>query len=77
MTITRLFCAGATLLLLAGGANAQSGSAPGMHAHPYGKAVTTRPVKKPRVSAQAKDPSNAYWNDPSRQGFPSWSRDGR
>ena len=70
MKITTLFCAGA-MVLLAGGAEAQSGSASGMYADPHAKAGA-RQVKKPRAQARPKDPYAAYWNDPSRREFPSW-----
>ncbi len=30
-----------------------------------------------RQAQPPQDPSRAYWNDPSRQGFPSYSRDVR
>ena len=62
---TTLLLAGAFALLLAGGAAARD-TAKGVHAD---KTKTVRAVRKPTT---LKDPYANYWNDPSRQGFPSW-----
>ena len=72
MKITTLVCAG-VIPLLVGSAQAQYGNAPGTYAYPHGK-MNTRQVKKPRAQRPAppRDPSAAYWKDPSRYEFPSW-----
>ena len=61
MKITTLLCAGACLLLLAGGANAHQTGKP--HKHRTHKAQVAKPV-------QSKDPYAKYWDDPGRAAPP-------
>jgi hypothetical protein len=67
---TRLLCASALILVSAAAADAKS--RPGLHAHAPHARVSHRAVRV----APPKDPYADYWNDPSRQGFPSWGLTG-
>jgi hypothetical protein len=42
---------------------------PGLHARHQARIIRSPARLRP---AQPKDPYADYWNDPSRQGFPSW-----
>jgi hypothetical protein len=42
---------------------------PGLHAKHHARIIHSPARLRP---AQPKDPYADYWNDPSRQGFPSW-----
>ena len=61
MTIPTLLCAGACILLLAGGTAAHETGKP--HKHRTQKVQTVQP-------AQPKDPYAKYWNDPGRAAPP-------
>jgi hypothetical protein len=61
-----LFAAATLVLMPAAGAKSNKHK-PGLHAHAH-HARTAHRV----VPAAPKDPYADYWNDPSRQGFPSW-----
>ena len=57
-------------------ASADAGPKPGVHAKHHGR-HQARIVHSPaRLRPAPKDPYADYWNDPSRQGFPSWGLTG-
>jgi hypothetical protein len=54
-------------------APADAKSKPGLHAKHHARIVHGPARLRP---APPKDPYADYWNDPSRQGFPSWGLTG-
>jgi hypothetical protein len=54
-------------------APADAKSKSGIHAKHHARVVHSPARLRP---AQPKDPYADYWNDPSRQGFPSWGLTG-
>jgi hypothetical protein len=72
----------ATVLLLAtsmafAAAPADAKPKPGLHAKHHAKHRAQIVHSPARLRpAQPKDPYADYWNDPSRQGFPSWGLTG-
>jgi hypothetical protein len=54
-------------------APADAGPKSALHAKPHARIVHSAARLRP---AQPKDPYADYWNDPSRQGFPSWGLTG-
>ena len=70
MKFASLLCAAALVLTTTAIADAASAKT-GAKAHKHRAHKVVRQVQPPQ------DPNRAYWNDPSRNSFPSWSRDVR
>jgi hypothetical protein len=66
-----LLLAASAMVVFATPADARPKS--GLHAKHHARIVHSPARLRP---AQPKDPYADYWNDPSRQGFPSWGLTG-
>ena len=69
--IALLFAASAIVFVAPAPADAKSKST--QHARHHARIVHSPARLRP---AQPRDPYADYWNDPSRQGFPSWGLTG-